>query len=158
MISHAKKDVKLIKELANSDKAYRDLTLTWFKNSDLYETIKKSKDLGFKIILTSDHGTINVDKPGKVSGAKKISNNLRYKTSDQINFNRKDAIEFKNPNSFQLPSYSLNSSFIFARNNTFFVYPNNYNEYVSMYKDSYQHGGVSLEEMLVPFLILSPKK
>ena len=83
---------------------------------------------------------------------------MRYKTSDQINFNRKDAIEFKNPNSFQLPSYSLNSSFIFARNNTFFVYPNNYNEYVSMYKDSYQHGGVSLEEMLVPFLILSPKK
>tara|TARA_Y200000002_G_scaffold55084_2_gene40451 strand:+ start:7452 stop:8993 length:1542 start_codon:yes stop_codon:yes gene_type:complete len=158
MISHAKKDVKLIKELASTDKAYRELTLTWFKNSDLYDTIKKSKDLGFRIIITSDHGTINVDKPSKVSGAKKISNNLRYKTSDQIIFNSKDVIEFKNPNSFELPSYNLNSSFIFARNNTFFVYPNNYNEYVSMYKDSYQHGGVSLEEMLVPFLILSPKR
>ena len=158
IISHAKKDVKFIKEIANSDKAYRDLTLTWFKNSDLYETIKKSKDLGFKIILTTDHGTINVNKPSKVSGAKKISNNLRYKTSDQILFNSKDAIEFKNPNYFQLPSYSLNSSFIFARNNTFFVYPNNYNEYASMYKNTYQHGGVSLEEMLVPFLIMSPKK
>ena len=157
LISHAKKDVRFIKEIANSDKAYRDLTLTWFKNSELLETIKKSSELGYKIILTSDHGMINVFKPSKISGSKNISSNMRYKTSDQILAEPKDVIEFKNPNKIKLPSYSINSSFVFARSNSFFVYPNNYNEYVSMYKNTYQHGGVSMQEMFVPFLVMNPK-
>ena len=157
LISHAKKDVRFIKEIANSDKAYRDLTLTWFKNSQLIETIKKSSELGYKIILTSDHGMINVFKPSKISGSKNISSNMRYKTSDQILAKPKDVIEFKNPNKIKLPSYSINSSFVFARSNSFFVYPNNYNEYVSMYNNTYQHGGVSMQEMFVPFLVMNPK-
>ena len=157
LISHAKKDVRFIKEIANSDKAYRDLTLTWFKNSQLLETIKKSSEFGYKIILTSDHGMINVFKPSKISGSKNISSNMRYKTSDQILAKPKDVIEFKNPNKIKLPSYSINSSFVFARSNSFFVYPNNYNEYVSMYKNTYQHGGVSMQEMFVPFLVMNPK-
>jgi len=157
LISHAKKDVRFIKEIANSDKAYRDLTLTWFKNSQLIETIKKSSELGYKIILTSDHGMINVFKPSKISGSKNISSNMRYKTSDQILAEPKDVIEFKNPNKIKLPSYSINSSFVFARSNSFFVYPNNYNEYVSMYNNTYQHGGVSMQEMFVPFLVMNPK-
>ena len=157
LISHAKKDVRFIKEIANSDKAYRDLTLTWFKNSQLLETIKKSSELGYKIILTSDHGMINVFKPSKISGSKNISSNMRYKTSDQILAEPKDVIEFKNPKKIKLPSYSINSSFVFARSNSFFVYPNNYNEYVSMYKNTYQHGGVSMQEMFVPFLVMNPK-
>jgi len=157
MISHAKKDVKFIKELASSDKAYRDLTKGWFKNSKLYEIINKAKALGFKIIITSDHGTINVDKPSLISGDKEISNNLRYKTSRQIHSNKKEVIDLKNPSKFLLPSNHLSSSYIFAKENIYFVYSNNYNTYVNMYKNTYQHGGISLEEMLVPFIVLNPK-
>jgi hypothetical protein len=157
MISHAKKDVKFIKELASSDKAYRDLTKGWFKNSKLYEIINKAKTLGFKIIITSDHGTINVDKPTLISGDKEISNNLRYKTSRQIHSNKKEVIDLKNPSKFLLPSNHLSSSYIFAKENIYFVYSNNYNTYVNMYKNTYQHGGISLEEMLVPFIVLNPK-
>ena len=157
MISHAKKDVKFIKELASSDKAYRELTKSWFKNSKLNEIIKKAKTLGFKIIITSDHGTINVDKPALVSGDKEISNNLRYKTSRQIHSSKKEAINLENPSKFLLPSNHLSSCYIFAKENTYFVYSNNYNNYVNMFKNTYQHGGVSLEEMLVPFIVISPK-
>tara|TARA_B100001094_G_scaffold120923_2_gene116654 strand:- start:7034 stop:8572 length:1539 start_codon:yes stop_codon:yes gene_type:complete len=157
MISHAKKDVKFIKELTSSDKAYRELTKSWFKNSKLNEIIKKAKTLGFKIIITSDHGTINVNKPALVSGDKEISNNLRYKTSRQIHSSKKEAINLENPSRFLLPSNHLSSCYIFAKENTYFVYSNNYNNYVNMFKNTYQHGGVSLEEMLVPFVIISPK-
>ena len=157
MISHAKKDVKFIRELASSDKAYRELTKSWFKNSKLNEIIKKAKTLDFKIIITSDHGTINVNKPALVSGDKEISNNLRYKTSRQIHSSKKEAINLENPSEFLLPSNHLSSCYIFAKENTYFVYSNNYNNYVNMFKNTYQHGGVSLEEMLVPFVVISPK-
>ena len=157
MISHAKKDVKFIKELASSDRAYRELTKGWFKNSKLNEIIKKGKDLGFKIIITSDHGTINVDKATLVSGDKVISNNLRYKTSRQIHSSKKEALNLKNPEKFLLPSNHLSSCYIFAKENTFFVYSNNYNNYVNMFKNTYQHGGISMEEMFVPFIVLDPK-
>ena len=157
MISHAKKDVKFIKELASSDKAYRELTKGWYNNSKLNDIIKKAKTLGFKIILTSDHGTISVEKPALVSGDKEISNNLRYKTSKQIHSTKKEALSLKEPSDFLLPSNYLSSCYIFAKEKTYFVYSNNYNNYVNMFKNTYQHGGISMEEMLVPFIVIDPK-
>ena len=157
MISHAKKDVSFIKELAKNDKAYRSLTLSWYNNSNLKKIIERAKEIGFKIIITTDHGTINVSTPCLVSGDKEISNNLRYKTSKRINSESKDVISLSEPSKFLLPSNHLSSCYIFAKENTYFVYSNNYNNYVKMFKNTYQHGGVSLEEMLVPFVIINPK-
>ena len=157
MISHAKKDVNLIKELAKNDKAYRSLTVSWYNNSNLKKIINKAKDLGYKIIITTDHGTINVDTPSIVSGDKEISNNLRYKTAKRINSESKSSINLSDPSKFLLPSNHLGSCFIFAKENTYFVYSNNYNNYVKMFKNTYQHGGVSLEEMLIPFVVIKPR-
>jgi len=157
MISHAKKDVSFIKELAKNDKAYRSLTLSWYNNSNLKKIIERAKEIGFKIIITTDHGTINVSTPCLVSGDKEISNNLRYKTSKRINSESKDVISLSEPSKFLLPSNHLSSCYIFAKENTYFVYSNNYSNYVKMFKNTYQHGGVSLEEMLVPFVIINPK-
>jgi CheY-like chemotaxis protein len=157
MISHAKKDVNFIKELAKDDKAYRSLTLSWYNNSNLKKIITKAKELGYKIIITTDHGTINVNTPSLVSGDKEISTNLRYKTAKKINSETKKVIKIDDPSSFLLPSNYLSSCFIFAKENTYFVYSNNYNNYVNMFKNTYQHGGVSLEEMLVPFVVIKPK-
>ena len=158
MISHAKKDVKFIKEMIPTDKAYRELTLSWFKNSEIYQIIKKAKEIGLKIIITTDHGTIKVDKPSLVSGDKEISNNFRYKTSKQIHSVEKDSLSVNEPSKFLLPSNSLSSCYIFAKNSTFFVYKNNYNDYVKMFTNTYQHGGISMDEILIPFVVLIPNQ
>ena len=157
MISHAKTEMEVIKELASNDKAYRSLTLSWFKNSPLFDIIQKAQELGFKLIITTDHGTINVNKPSKVIGDKNTSLNLRYKTGKSLTYQDKEVVAFRNPKSIHLPAINMSSSFIFARDDYFFAYPNNYNHYVSYYKDSYQHGGVSMEEMIIPFVVLDPK-
>jgi len=149
--------MEVIKELAGDDKAYRSLTNSWFKNSPLLEIIKKAQTLGLKLILTTDHGTINVTTPTKVIGDKNISANLRYKTGRSLSFNKKEVFEMPNPKDYFLPEINLNSSFIFAKEDYFFAYPNNFNHYVKYYKNSYQHGGISLEEMIIPCAIYSPK-
>ncbi len=157
MISHAKTDMEVIKELASNDKAYRSLTQSWFKNSPLLEVIQQAQQLGFKLIITTDHGTINVKNPSKVVGDKNTSLNLRYKTGRSLTYEDKDVLAATNPKSIHLPSINMSSSFIFAKGDLFFAYPNNYNHYVSYYRNTYQHGGVSLEEMVIPFAVLDPK-
>ncbi|WP_418509935.1 PglZ domain-containing protein [Corallibacter sp.] len=157
MLSHSKTEMDVVKELASNDKAYRSLTLSWFKNSPLLEMIQQAQQLGFKLILTTDHGTINVKNPSKVIGDKDTSLNLRYKTGRSLTYEDKDVLVAKNPKSIHLPALTMSSSFIFAKNDLFFAYPNNYNHYVSYYRNTYQHGGVSLEEMIIPFIVLSPK-
>ncbi|MFD2823575.1 PglZ domain-containing protein [Lacinutrix iliipiscaria] len=157
MLSHSKTEMDVVKELASNDKAYRSLTLSWFKNSPLLEMIHQAQQLGFKLILTTDHGTINVKNPSRVVGDRDTSLNLRYKTGRSLTYEDKDVLVAKDPKSIHLPSISMNSSFIFAKSDLFFAYPNNYNHYVSYYRNTYQHGGVSLEEMIIPFVVLNPK-
>lgn len=157
MLSHAKTEMDVVKELASDDKAYRSLTLSWFKNSPLLEIIQQAQKLGFKLILTTDHGTINVKNPSKVIGDKNTSLNLRYKTGRSLSYESKDVYAVKEPKYIGLPTINMSSSYIFAKNDLFLAYVNNYNHYVSYYKNTYQHGGISLEEMIIPFLIFNPK-
>lgn len=157
MLSHAKTDMEVIKELASDDKAYRSLTQSWFKNSPLLDIITQAQEHKMKLIITTDHGTINVKAPSKVIGNRDTSLNLRYKTGKSLTYEDKDVLVAKNPKTIHLPSINMSSSFIFAKGDLFFAYPNNYNHYASYYKNTYQHGGVSLEEMIIPFVVLDPK-
>ncbi|MDO9261355.1 MAG: PglZ domain-containing protein, partial [Flavobacteriaceae bacterium] len=119
--------------------------------------IQKAQQLDMKLIITTDHGTINCKNPTKVIGDKEISVNLRYKTGRSLSYENNDVYVEKNPKDIFLPSLTINSSFIFAKENLFFAYPNNYHHYVNYYKNSYQHGGISLEEMIIPCAIFAPK-
>lgn len=157
MLSHSRTEMDMIKELASDDKAYRSLTLSWFKNSPLLEIIQNAQKMGLKLIITTDHGTINTSKPSKVVGDKNISSNLRYKTGKSLSYNEKEVYEVKDPKEIFLPSLNISSSFIFAKEDYFFAYPNNYNHYVKYYKNTYQHGGISLEEMIIPCMTFQPK-
>ncbi|SOC80066.1 Response regulator receiver domain-containing protein [Salinimicrobium sediminis] len=157
MLSHSKTEMEVIKELASTNKSYRSLTHSWFRNSPLLEIIQQAQNLGFKLILTTDHGTINVKNPSKVIGDKQTSLNLRYKTGKSLTYEDKDVLAATNPKSIHLPSINMSSSFIFAKGDLFFAYPNNYNHYVSYYRNTFQHGGVSMEEMIIPFAVLSPR-
>ncbi|WP_299155667.1 PglZ domain-containing protein [uncultured Christiangramia sp.] len=157
MLSHSKTEMEVIKELASNDKSYRSLTQSWFKNSPLLDIIQKAQQQGFKLIITTDHGTINVKNPSKVIGDKNTSLNLRYKTGRSLTYENKEVFAIENPKSVHLPTINMSSSYIFAKEDLFFAYPNNFNHYVSYYKNTYQHGGISLEEVVIPFVVLNPK-
>lgn len=157
MLSHAKTEMDVVKELASNDKAYRSLTLSWFRNSPLLEIIQQAQLIGMKLIITTDHGTINVKNPSKVIGDRNTSLNLRYKTGRSLTYEDRDVYAVKDPKAIQLPTINMSSSYIFAKNDLFLAYVNNYNHYVSYYRNTYQHGGISLEEMIIPFLVFNPK-
>jgi DNA-binding response OmpR family regulator len=157
MLSHARTESKMIRELAQSEAAYRSLTRSWFQHSTAMELFRRIAEKGHKVILTTDHGTVRVDNPVKVVGDKNTNTNLRYKLGKNLSYNPKEIFEIKEPAKAGLPSPNLSTKYIFALNDDFFVYPNNYNYYVSYYKDTFQHGGISMEEMMIPFITLNPK-
>jgi CheY-like chemotaxis protein len=157
MLSHARTESKMIRELAQSEAAYRSLTRSWFQHSTTLELFKQIANKGYKIILTTDHGTIRVDNPVKIVGDRNTNTNLRYKVGKNMDYNYKELYEIKEPEKAGLPSPNLSTKYIFALNESFFAYPNNYNYYVSYYKNTFQHGGISLEEMLIPIITLQPK-
>ncbi|WP_299578351.1 bifunctional response regulator/alkaline phosphatase family protein [uncultured Sunxiuqinia sp.] len=157
VMSHARTEMDMMKELASDEKAYRSLTLSWFNHSTLFELLKSLAENKVKVILTTDHGTIRVDNPLKVIGDRETNTNLRYKLGRNLNYNPKQVFEITNPEKAFLPGRNVSSSFIFAMNDDFFAYPNNYNHYVQYYRDTYQHGGISLEEMVIPVITLTPR-
>ncbi len=156
MLSHVRTEMDMIKELASDEPAYRTLTLSWFKHSPLFALIKELQKENVKLIITTDHGTVRVQNPVKVVGDKNTSTNLRYKNGRNLNYNPKEVFEVREPQKVHLPKSNISTSYIFALNNDFLAYPNNYNYYVSYYKDTFQHGGISMEEMIIPFVKLKP--
>ncbi len=157
MLSHARTESKMIRELAATNAAYRSLTESWFRHSSALELFRKIAEKGYKIVLTTDHGTIRVDNPVKVVGDRNTNTNLRYKLGKNLSYNPKQVYEIKRPEAFGLPSPNVSTTYIFAGNRDFFAYPNNYNYYVQYYTDTFQHGGISLEEMIIPLITLSAK-
>jgi len=158
MISHARTEMDMIRELANNEKAYRSLTLSWFRNSALLELLRSLAEHDVHVIVTTDHGAIRVDNPVKVIGDRETNTNLRYKLGKNLNFKSKNVFEIRDPRKIYLPSRNVSTSYIFAQGTDFFAYPNNYNYYANYYKDTFQHGGISMEEMMVPLITLVPKK
>lgn len=157
MLSHARTDMKVIKELADDDSAYRSLTASWFSHSPLKEIMKEISKQDANLVITTDHGTINVNKPSRVIGDRDVNSNLRYKQGKNLNFQKNDVFVINNPKEFYLPSQNLSSKFIFAKPDMYFVYQNNYNKFANLYKNTYQHGGISMEEMLIPVISLKSK-
>lgn len=157
MLSHARTESKMIRELANNDAAYRSLTESWFRHSSAIDIFRRIAEMGFKAIVTTDHGTIRVDNPIKVVGDRNTNTNLRYKVGKNLNYNPRQVYEMHNPKKFGLPAPNISSEFIFATNEDFFSYPNNYNYYVQYYTGTFQHGGISMQEMLVPLVTMTPK-
>ena len=157
MLSHARTDMQMIRELAHDESAYRSITKSWFIHSPLLETMRRISDKGGKMIVTTDHGTIRVRKPFKIVGDKNTNKNLRYKQGKNLGYNGKNLFVVKRPEDFHLPKVNVSTSYVFAMGDNFFAYPNNYNYYVNYYRDTFQHGGVSLEEMIIPIISLTSR-
>ncbi|MDT8411981.1 MAG: bifunctional response regulator/alkaline phosphatase family protein [Vicingaceae bacterium] len=158
MLSHARTDTEIVKELATDEAAYRSVVKSWFEHSTLLDILKEIAARGGKLIITTDHGSIRVKEPSKIVGDKDTNTNLRYKQGKSLQYQEKEVFAVKNPEEILLPKVNVSQSFVFAKDDYFFAYPNNYNHYVNYYKDTFQHGGISLDEMLIPIIILSAKK
>ena len=157
MLSHARTESKMVRELANNESAYRSITLSWFRHSVVGELLKALSQTDCTVIITTDHGSIRASKPIKIIGDRNTNTNLRYKLGKNLNCQSKEVFVVKNPHEAQLPAPNLSTSYVFATGNSFLAYPNNYNYYVSYYKDTFQHGGISMEEMLIPLVTLKKR-
>lgn len=157
MLSHARTEMEVIRELAEDDSAYRSITLSWFEHSPLHDILRQAAEKKCKLVITTDHGTIKVAEPVKIVGDREVNTNLRYKTGKSLSYDRKEVFEVKNPDDIFLPRMNVSSAYVFTRNNDFFAYPNNYNHFVNYYRNTFQHGGISMEEMIIPYITLSPR-
>ncbi len=157
MLSHSTTDSNIVRELASNEQAYRSVTLSWFEHSPLVELIKELGSRRCNVVITTDHGSVRIDNPVRVKGDRDISVNLRYKQGRLLDYNAKQVFEVRDPAKIFLPQRHITSPYIFARMSDFFAYPNNYNQYVQYYSNTFQHGGISLEEVLIPFIVLKNK-
>ena len=157
MLSHSRTESKMMRELANDEAAYRSLTLSWLRHSPTAEMFRRIASLGYKVILTTDHGTTRVTNAVQIIGDKNTNTNLRYKVGKALNCQSKNCFEIAKPKQVGLPCPNVSSSYVFCTGDDFFAYPNNFNHYAQFYRNTFQHGGISLEEMLVPIVTLEPK-
>jgi hypothetical protein len=158
MLSHARTESRMVRELANDESAYRSITLSWFRHSVIADFFRRMAQTDYKVIVTTDHGSIRCTKPVKIVGDRNTNTNLRYKLGKNLGYDAKELFVIKNPAEAFLPSPNLSTSYVFATGDSFFAYPNNYNYYVSYYKDTFQHGGISMEEMIIPLVTMTGKK
>ena len=158
MLSHARTESKMVRELANNESAYRSITLSWFRHSVISDLFRLLAQTDYSVLITTDHGSIRCTKPVKIVGNRNTNTNLRYKLGKNLSYDSKDIFVIRDPQKAQLPAPNLSTSYVFATGDSFFAYPNNYNYYVSYYRDTFQHGGISIEEMLVPLICLRGKK
>ena len=156
ILSHARTEVGVIRDLADDETAYKSLVRSWFIHSSLFELMKALSAQRVKIIISTDHGTIRVQNPVKITGDKKTSPNLRYKTGRNLDYNPSEVFEIRNPEKAHLPRTNISSKYIFATNRDFLIYQNNFNYYAGYYKNTYQHGGISMQEMILPVAVLDP--
>ncbi|MBL0356069.1 MAG: PglZ domain-containing protein [Chitinophagaceae bacterium] len=152
MLSHARTEMEVLKELAGDETSYRSITQSWFEHSPLHQALKKIAEKQITVIVGTDHGSVRVKTPAKVIGDKQTTANLRYKHGRNLNYEARDVLAFRDPREAGLPVPNVNSAFIFAKEDIFLCYPNNYNHFVNYYRNTFQHGGVSLEEMIVPVI------
>lgn len=157
MLSHARTEMEVLKELASDEAAYRSLSVSWFDHSPLLNALRKLADKDINLLLTTDHGTVRVSDPSRCIGDRETTTNIRYKTGKNLNFEERDVYAVRVPEEIGLPKSRLSSSYIFAKENKYLVYPNNYNHFVNYYKNTFQHGGISLEEIICPVVKLSRK-
>lgn len=157
ILSHSKTEMEVIKELADDDRGYRSLTESWFKNSPLFDLLRQVAETDDLVMITTDHGTINVNEPSQLIGERDLSTNLRYKAGRNMSYEKRDVFAIRNPESIGLPKRNLSDEYVFAKSDKFFAYRNNYNHYVKYFRNTYQHGGLSLEEMIIPFAWLKGK-
>lgn len=157
LLSHARTENQVLRELASDETSYRSITASWFEHSPLYQMLQRIADKRVNVIITTDHGSIRVKEPSKVVGDRDTTTNLRYKHGRNLNYSAKDVLEIRDPHKAFLPKPHVSSAFIFAKEDKFFVYPNNYNYHVNHFRNTFQHGGLSLEEMICPFVKLTTK-
>jgi hypothetical protein len=157
MLSHARTDMEMVRELAPDEAAYRSITRSWFQHSPLLDVLKRVAEKRGRLIITTDHGTIRVKKPFKIVGDRAVNANLRYKQGKNLGYEAGKVFSAARPERLFLPKPNVSTTFVFATEDQFFAYPNNYNYYVNLYKDTFQHGGISMEEMMIPVISLSSK-
>ena len=157
ILAHSRSDSDVLKELAPDEEAYRALTRTWFEHSWLYDSLRTLADADCTVILTTDHGAIRSLESTKVIGDRETSTALRYKFGRNLKCDEEDAIFVRDPETFGLPSYGLNTNYIFAKEDYYFVYPTNFHHYENLYRDTLQHGGASMQEMILPLATLTPR-